>query len=165
MITQCRMPNERRALLIKKIVWMLFTLGVAGGIYFLYQATRSNADVVPSTTGAESLSKLVLTLHQSPGRPQSDQVAAALREIEKRYSQQVTLTTLDFNKLPKDTKLPGNGKPPYVVMEMGKQKVYEFSGYKESAQIRQKVDEILHGLERNGREWRPAVPGMTPAGQ
>jgi len=30
----------------------------------------------------------------------------------------------------------------------------------------QKVDDILHGLvKRIGKEWRPAVPGMTPAGK
>jgi hypothetical protein len=51
-----------------------------------------------------------------------------------------------------------------VIIISGKEKVFEFQGLWSQAQVEQKVDEILRGLKRMTKDWRPAVPGMKPVG-
>ena len=46
----------------------------------------------------------------------------------------------------------------------GTGKVCEFQGPWTQAQVEFKVEEILRRLRRVGKDWRPPVPGMNPAG-
>lgn len=70
---------------------------------------------------------------------------------------------VDFKLHPEAAKADGVTRPPHVIMISGTEKAFEFQGLWSQAQVELKVDEILRGLKRVGKDWRPVVPGMTPA--
>jgi hypothetical protein len=49
------------------------------------------------------------------------------------------------------------------VFVAGDQKTYEFQGLWAYPKIEFKVEEILRGLKRVGKDWLPEVKGMQPA--
>ena len=54
--------------------------------------------------------------------------------------------------------------PPHVVIIAGTEKAFDFQGQWTQAKVEFKVEEILRGLKRVGKDWRPPVPGMKQTG-
>jgi len=49
------------------------------------------------------------------------------------------------------------------VMKVKDEKVFAFKGLWQQPEIERKIDEILRGLERMTKGWRPKVQGMKRA--
>jgi len=101
-----------------------------------------------------------------PGDSESEQLADILNHVRNKYGRRVLVVRLGCEGFPPALKSHGITKLPHIVMIVGTKKVFEFQGLWSQQRVEQKVDDILHGLvKRIGKEWRPAVPGMTPAGK
>lgn len=98
-----------------------------------------------------------------PGNPESEQIADSLNRIAKTYGEQVLVTRVDINADPERAKAEKVTKPPKVVMMAGSVRACKFQGLWTHAQIERKVEEILRGLKRVGKDWRPDVAGMANA--
>jgi|GEM_PF-6710237 len=98
-----------------------------------------------------------------PRNPESEQIADILNRVAKKYGSQVLVIRVDIVAFPAFAKAENVTKPPKVVMIVGTSRVFEFQGLWTQPQIERKVDELLHGLERVGKDWRPEVKGMQRA--
>jgi thioredoxin-like negative regulator of GroEL len=98
-----------------------------------------------------------------PGDPDSEQIAVSLDKVAEKYGEQILLTRVDVNADPERAKAEKVTKPPKVVMMVGEIRACRFQGVWSQAQIERKVEEILRGLKRMGKDWRPDVAGMQAA--
>ncbi|MCU0750244.1 MAG: thioredoxin domain-containing protein, partial [Akkermansiaceae bacterium] len=98
-----------------------------------------------------------------PQNPESEQIADSLNKIAKKYGEQILVTRVDINAEPERAKAEKVTKPPKVVMMAGTVRACRFQGVWTEAQIERKVEEILRGLKRVGKDWRPDVAGMENA--
>lgn len=96
-----------------------------------------------------------------PGDPASEQLADTFNLIQKKYGKLVAVTRVGFPAQPTDWQAQGI-KLPYVMMIVGKESVFQFQGLWSYSQVEKKVEEIIFGLRRVGKDWRPVVPGMSP---
>ncbi len=83
--------------------------------------------------------------------------------MQRKYDRQVRVTRIDVKAHPELAAAQGIKKVPHVMIVSAKQKVFEFEGLWTQEQVERKVEEILRGLKRVGKDWRPVVAGMTPA--
>ena len=118
-----------------------------------------------SQTDAEAKHDLEIIHFHLPGNPESEQIADSLNKIEEKYGGQVLVTRVDINAEPELAKAEKVTKPPKVVMMAGTIRASKFQGVWTQAQIERKVEEILRGLKRMGKDWRPDVQGMQPSTQ
>jgi thioredoxin-like negative regulator of GroEL len=100
-----------------------------------------------------------------PGNPASEQMADILNNIARRYGDQVKVIRVDIIAYPELAKAEKITSPPKVVLMAGVTRASEFQGLWPQPQVEQKVDEILRGLKRVGKDWLPEVKGMQPAGK
>lgn len=146
--------------MIKRIFLLVVTLGVVAGV-FLWPKPKPpeqpKAEVVPEDA-------LEIVLHYQPGGTGSEQMVTILDKAVAKYGgKQVHLTKVDAKTHPEVSKSQGVKKLPHVIFNAKKSKVFEFQGNWSQAQVEFKVEEILRGLKRVDKDWRPPVPGMTPA--
>jgi hypothetical protein len=108
--------------------------------------------------------KRVTILHcHLPGNPASEQMADVFNSIKKKYgSNLVTVIRAGFPAQPVDWQKQKGINLPYVIMIVGSEKAYQFQGLMPLPQVEKKVEELIFGVRRAGKDWRPAVPGMTP---
>jgi hypothetical protein len=102
-----------------------------------------------------------------PGNPGSEQTADILNHIARRYGIQVKVIRVNIIACKEAAKAETIAVPPKVVFMAGDTRAcdYDGRGLWTYPRVQQKVDELLHGLERVGKDWRPAVKGMEPAGK
>lgn len=146
------MTHEQRASLIRRLLYLVIAAGVLAGVWF-FPTKKPPAD--PAETKTVVLS---LVHHQRQGDPESEKLGAVLDGVQKKYGKQVTLTRVPMTEEEK-------AKPTYVGMSLGKDEIFRFEGFWERSKVEMKVEEILRGLERVGKDWRPEVKGMKPSGQ
>ncbi len=156
------MSHERTAKRIKWIFFLLLTVGIIGGVFYYPKPKDEVKKETPTYAPGEE--PLFIYHHHLPGDPTSEQLADILNKIQAKYDKLVLVTRVDVRKNPEISKEQGVTTPPQVVFLSGKQKVYEFHGLWSHEMVERKVDEILRGLKRAGKDWRPVVPGMTKAG-
>jgi thioredoxin-like negative regulator of GroEL len=108
---------------------------------------------------------IALIFYYLPGDPASGQLSAILDKVEKKYGKQTIVSRVDFKANPEAAKKEGVTEAPHVVIISGKEKAFEFGGLWTQQQVESKVEEILHGLKRVDKDWRPVVPGMKRTGQ
>jgi hypothetical protein len=152
--------HEERATWIRRgfVVFVLVVVALAAWFFPKKQAP-------PKTQAAVAPTHLIEILHfHLPNDPQSEQIADHLNVVESKYTGQVLVTRLDVNQHPERAKEEKVTRPPKVVMMAGTIRACKFQGLWTQAQIERKVDEILRGLKRHGKDWRPDVQGMLPAG-
>jgi thiol-disulfide isomerase/thioredoxin len=101
----------------------------------------------------------------APGNPASEQMADILNNIARRYGDQVKVIRVDVIAFPEFAKAEKVTSPPKVVLTAGVRRESEIQGLWPQKSVEQKVDEILRGLKRVGKDWRPEVKGMQPAGK
>lgn len=159
------MTHEERASLIKKILLVGVLIAIVAGAWIY----RKSAAIPPKelekalvTKSAES--GLAIVHHHLPGDPASEQLADILNKVQEKYGKLVIVSRVDSKLHPEISKAQGVTKPPHVIMISGEEKVFEFQGLWSQAQVERKVDEILRGLKRMPKDWRPSVPGMRPIG-
>ena len=155
------MTHEERANWIRRGIILFIAIGVLLGVWFYPEKkpeVRESAQV--------QARHLIEILHfHLPGNPESETLADSLNRIQAKYGGLVLITRVDIEKEPERAKAEKVTKPPKVVMMAGEIRACKFQGVWTQAQIERKVDEILHGLERMGKDWRPDVKGMQPATQ
>ena len=103
--------------------------------------------------------------YHEPDNPQSTEIAKTLNEIGKKYAMQVLVTRVDIAANPLLAKTRGVKSAPHVSMMTGQTEAFAFTGVWPRDQIERKVEEILRGLRRVGKDWLPEVKGMQPAGK
>jgi len=113
---------------------------------------------------AKPVEPLLIYHHHLPGEPSSEALADVFNHIKAKYAKRVTVTRVDIRKQAEFSKGQGVTKAPHVVMFNGTEKVFDFPGFWSQERVDQKVEEILAGLQRVGKEWRPPVPGMKRVG-
>jgi thioredoxin-like negative regulator of GroEL len=101
----------------------------------------------------------------APGNPASEQTADILNNIARRYGDQVKVIRVDITAHPEFAKAEKVASPPKLVLTAGIKREAELTGLWPQKSVEQKVDEILRGLKRVGKDWRPEVKGMQPAGK
>lgn len=100
-----------------------------------------------------------------PGNPASEQMADILNNISRRYGDQVKVIRVDIIAHPEFAKVEKVASPPKIVLTAGIKRESELQGLWPQKSVEQKVDEILRGLKRVGKDWLPEVKGMQPAGK
>lgn len=156
------MTHEERATLIKRIFMLLLIAAIIAGVWFYPKPGAKVLEEKAVTVSPEN--GLLIVLHHLPGDPASEQMAEILERVQAKYGKQVIVSLVDFKLHPEASKAHGVTKPPHVVIISGTEKVFDFQGAWSQAKVEFKVEEILRGLKRVGKDWRPPVPGMTPAG-
>jgi hypothetical protein len=157
------MTHEQRARWISRIFILLLSTGVAFGAWF-YQKSESSAAPPPPPRAAEASYELEIIHYHDPKNPKSVELALSLNEIGIKYAMQVLVTRVDIRANPLETKNRGIKSTPHVSMMTGGTEAFAFQGLWPKDKIERKVEEILRGLKRMGKDWRPVVKGMQPAG-
>ena len=155
------MTHEERAKWIRRIFILLLSAGVVGGAWF-YRKTEPPPP--PPATATTSYDMEIIHYHE-PGNPQSVEIAESLNEIGKKYAMQVLVTRVDIAANPVLAKTRGVNSAPHVAMITGETEAYAFQGVWPRDRIERKVEEILRGIKRVGKDWLPEVKGMQPAGK
>lgn len=153
------MTNEQRAKIIKRVFFLGLTLAIVAGVWFYPKPKIEEVVLPPSPENG-----LLIVLHHQPADKTSEQLSGILDKVQKKYGKLVIVKRLDFGKNPQTAKAHGVTKAPHVVMISREKKVFDFQGLWTQQQVEQKVDEILRGLKRMTKDWRPPVPGMKPVG-
>jgi hypothetical protein len=151
------MSHESRAKLIKRIFFLVLVGAIAAGVWFYPKPKAPVIEKAPQDGVA-------LILYYVPGDPASEQLSTILDKVQKKYGKQMVVNKVDFKKNPETAKKEGVTETPHVAFIFGKEKVFEFEGLLTQEQVESKVEEILHGLKRVEKDWRPVVPGMTGKG-
>jgi hypothetical protein len=156
--------HEERANWIRRGIILLLAIGVAAGVWF-YPERKPPPAAAESAADAVHYDLEIFLYHQ-PGNADSEQMAASLAKVAEKYSKQVRLNVVDITAHPEKAAAEKVTRPPKTVMMVGEIRACKFQGVWTERQIQLKVDEILHGLERMGKDWRPDVKGMqnAPAG-
>ena len=152
------MTHEERAKWIIRGFLLFLALGIGGGV-MLYPDRKPKVDV---TDGEAVVYDLEIYHYHVPGNAESEQIADSLNKIGKKYERYVRVNRVDITAHPEIAKAEKVTKPPKVVMMAGDVRACKFQGVWTYAQIEWKVEEILRGLERMGKDWRPDVKGMQP---
>ncbi len=152
------MTHEERAKRITRIFYGVLSLIIVVGVYFYPKPVEEKkAEVV------EESDALRIAHYHLPDDPASEQIAEVLNKVQKKYDKLVLVSRIDVSKQPELAKAQGVKKPPHVIFSTVEKKVYEFQGIANQSQVERKVEEILRGLKRIDKDWRPPVPGMQPA--
>ena len=151
------MTHEQRAKWIKWIFFLLLGGGIIAGV-FLYSETDEVLKPVEIPENG-----LQIVLYEDPAERDSQELGKILDGIQKKYDELVIVTHVNFQKHPTMAKAAGVTKPPHVVMIAKSGPVFDFQGLWPREKVELKVDEILRGLKRFGKDWRPPVKGMKPA--
>ncbi len=154
------MTHEERASRIKTIVLLLLTAGIVTVVWVRPKPVPKEP---PKVVEAAVEDPLFITHYHLPGDPNSEKMADILNKVQKKYDRLVKVTRVDAEAHPELARAEGVKRAPHVVFTAEKRKVYEFEGLWSQDQVEKKVEEILRGLKRVGKDWRPAVAGMKPA--
>lgn len=157
------MTHEERAKWIIRGFLLFLALGIGVGAWFY---PKHEEKAATATSGAEAeavVYDLEIYHYHVPGNPESEQIADSLNKIGEKYEKYVRVNRVDITAHPELAKAEKVTKPPKVVMMAGDVRACKFQGVWTYAQIEWKVEEILRGLKRMGKDWRPDVKGMQPA--
>ena len=155
------MTHEMRATWIGRAFLLFLAVGVGVGVC-LYP--KPNAATTAANTEAAVVEHDLEIIHYHlPANPESEQIADILGKVGKKYGAQVLVTRVDIAANPAAAAAEKVTKPPKVVMMAGTVRACKFQGLWTQTQIERKVEEILRGLKRVGKDWRPDVKGMQPA--
>jgi hypothetical protein len=108
----------------------------------------------------------VIAVHfHTPGQADSEDIADSLNRIDVKYCKQVLVVRVDVT-----TPLGGRWavletatRTPDVLLTAARQRADRIQGAMPYPKIEKKIDLLLFGLERAGRDWRPEVKGMQRA--
>jgi hypothetical protein len=159
LMTMPAMTHEERAIWIRRVFILLLSVGVVAGVWF-YRKTEPPPPPPPAVASADY--DLEIIHYHDPESPQSVEIAKSLNEIGEKYAMQVLVTRVDIRANPLVAKTRGVGSAPRVSMMTGETEAFAFEGLRPRDQIERKVEEILRGLKRVGKDWRPEVKGMQP---
>lgn len=97
-----------------------------------------------------------------PGDLASEKLADVFNVIQKKYGKLVSVIRVGFPAQPLDWQAQRGIKLPYVMMIVGTENAFQFQGLWPQPRVEKKVEELIFGVRRVGKDWRPVVPGMSP---
>ncbi len=153
------MTHEERATWIKRVSLLFLAIAITAGVWLFPE----RKPVVTASTEPAVVYDLEIYHYHVPGKFESEQIADSLNKIGEKYEKYVRVNRVDITAHPELAKAEKVTKPPKVVMIAGEVRACKFQGVWTYAQIEWKVEEILRGLERMSKDWRPNVKGMQPA--
>jgi thioredoxin-like negative regulator of GroEL len=156
------MTNEKRAALLQTLLELFLVGGVVAGAFFYRQSQAVKAPPAAAVTVEKE--PLELIHYHIPGDANSEQLAAVLTLVQTKYGKKVKASRVDAKLHPDLAKTQRVTRFPHVIINSNKAKVFEFQGVWAEARLEKKIDELLIGLQRVDRNWRPAVQGMERAG-
>lgn len=159
------MTHEVRAVWIKRGIIVFLALGVCLGVLFYPEKPPEEVKAkapAEEKKDPKNYAMEILHFHQ-PGNAESEQIAASLKEIGRKFEKQVMVTTIDVAKDPERARVEKVTQAPKVVMMAGQERACKFQGVWTEPQIERKVEQILSGLKSAGKDWRPPVQGMEKA--
>jgi hypothetical protein len=107
--------------------------------------------------------KFVTILHcHLPGNPASEQMADVFNAIQKKYPMHTKVIRAGFPAQPVDWQKQRGISLPYVIMIVDSEKAFQFQGLMALSRVEKKVEELIYGVRRVAKDWRPVVPGMMP---
>lgn len=154
------MTHEQRASLIRKLLFLLLAAIVVAAVWLYPKPVEKK--VAPQAE-APMEDALEINNYHLPGDANCEKLADILNKVQKKYGRLVVVKRIDVKAHPELAVAQGVKKVPYVIIVASKQKVFEFEGQWSQEQVERKVEEILRGLKRVGKDWRPTVAGMKPA--
>src|SRR5690242_582812 len=104
------MTHEQRAKWIKWIFLLLLSASIIAGVFFYSE----DEDVVKPVKIPEN--GLHIVLYEDPAEHDSQELGKILDRIQKKYTDLVIVSHVDFAKHPIMAKAAGVTKPPHVVM-------------------------------------------------
>lgn len=153
------MSDESNSRWVGVVLKLILTVVVVASAILIPRCEKP----VEETKGDSEPEHLIEILHyHQPRNPDSEQLAERLNAIGKKYGNQVLVTRVDITTHPQRAAAERVANPPKVVIMAGTVRAFEFSGLWPLDRIEQKVEEILRGLKRVGKDWRPPVSGMSP---
>ena len=155
------MTHEERAKWIRRVFILSLTAGILAGVWFY----RKSEPPPPPPAATAAKYDLEIIHYHDPDNPQSVEIAESLNAIGKKYAMQVLVTRVDITADPALAKSRGVNSAPRVSMMTGQTEAFAFQGVWPRDQIERKVEEVLRGLKRVGKDWLPEVKGMQPAGK
>ncbi len=155
------MTHEQRAIWIRRIFILLLSAGILAGVWYY----RETGPPPPPPAVASTSYDMEIIHYHAPDNPQSVEIANSLNAIGKKYAMQVLVTRFDITANPVLAKNRGVDSAPRVSMMTGETEAFAFQGVWPQEQIERKVEEILRGIKRVGKDWLPEVKGMQPAGK
>ncbi|MBC8128363.1 MAG: hypothetical protein H8M99_14575 [Gloeobacteraceae cyanobacterium ES-bin-144] len=150
------MNHEERANWIRR-GFILFLAVCVGAAVWFYPKPKA------ATSTAPPIHDLEIIHYHLPKNPESEQIADMLNNIGKKYGKILKMTRIDITAHPDLAKAEKVTKPPKVVMMAGEIRACKFQGLWTQPQIERKIEEILRGLKRVGKNWRPDVAGFEAA--
>ncbi len=167
------MSSEQQSTLIKRILFFLLLVVIGLVVWFF---PRSKGDLekkvgkkvtlgakeVPPQKSLRQGNPVTIIHFHLPGDPASEQLADIFNAIQKKYGPLVTVNRAGFQVQPEDWRVQKKIKLPYVMMIVGNENVFHFQGAWNYAGAEKKVEELIFGVMRVDKDWRPTVPGMTP---
>ena len=152
------MTHEARAVMIKRLIILFLMALVVTAVWFYPKPVEKAPPKVEVADDA-----LSIVSYHLPGNPNCEKLADILNKVQKKYGRLVAVSRVDVKAHPEIAKAQGIKNVPHVTILAGAQKVFEFEGLWTQEQVERKVEEILRGLKRVGKDWRPDVQGMKPA--
>lgn len=122
------------------------------------------ADLIAAASKKHGSRVLGIVHCHIPGNPDSEQIADILNQVAKKYGSQVLVIRVNILNFPEFVKAQQVTKPPEVLMLVDNMVAFKIQGLWPRPQIERKVDELIHGLRKVGKDWLPKVKGMQPAG-
>ena len=168
------MASEQQATLIKRILFFLLIVVIGLVVWFFPRSKGEDpqkkvkkiinlgAEEVPIQKSVRQGNPVTIIHFHLPGDPSSEQLADIFNAIQKKYSPLVTVNRAGFEVQPEDWRVQKKIKLPYVMMIVGKENAFHFQGAWNYAGTEKKVEELMFGVRRVDKDWRPIVPGMTP---
>ncbi len=154
------MTHEERAVVIKRVFFLVLAVSIVAGVYFFPAPKKKET----SSKSEVQDKRLIVNHYHLPGDPASEQIADVMNHIKKKYESYLVVNRVDIKQSPELAKAQGVTKAPHVTVFSGSEKIYEFQGPATEVQVEKKIEEILRGLKRIDKNWRPPVPGMKSAG-
>ncbi len=96
----------------------------------------------------------------APGNIESEQMADRLNQVAKKFGPHVQVVRADIVAFPAIATAEKVTQPPKVIMVLEGERVFAFQGLWPLQQINLKVEEVLYGIKRVDKDWRPEVKGM-----
>jgi thioredoxin-like negative regulator of GroEL len=122
------------------------------------------ADLIAEASKKHGSKVLGIVHCHIPENPDSEQTADILKLVAHKYGPQVLVVRVNILNFPEFAKTQHVTKPPEVLMLVDNMVAFKIQGLWPRFQIERKVDELIHGLRKVGKDWRPKVKGMQPVG-